>query len=155
MESHGAVSGKGDLERQAESLRQGEDAAYAHARVPQWYWWGLGLLVGAEVFALSWGSVIAVCVTALAMLTLGRLLTAAVGRTSGIRIGKVFGGVATWVVLVWMAVLVALAISGHVVTASVHNLWPAVIAGVLGIAATAAFGYGFDRVRLQRLTVRS
>ena len=138
-----------ELREQRESIVFAEDAAAKRARVPFWYWLGIGLLVGMEVFAVSWGTVIAISVTALAMLVIGRVLTALVGRLKGIRVGRVFGGIGSWLVLPWFVVLVALSVAGAILVNSLNSLWPAVGAALLAVVTTLMFGRGFDRLRLR------
>jgi hypothetical protein len=139
-----------ELREQRESIRFAEGAAAKYARVPFWYWLCIGLLVGMEVFAVSWGSIIAISLTALAMLVIGRILTAFLARFHGIRVGRAFSGVGSWLVLPWFVALVALSVVGAILVNSLDSLWPAVGAALLAVLATLLFGFGFDRLRLHQ-----
>jgi len=147
MESQGSGAAN-ELEEQRESLRFAEAAAAKHARLPSWYWNSIALLVALEVFAVSWGVIIAISLTALAMLIIGQILTSLVGRDRGIRLGRVFGGAGSWLALPWFLALVIVSVSGAILVHNLDSLWPALAAAVLALLATLLFGSGFDRLRL-------
>jgi hypothetical protein len=147
MESQGSGA-PNELREQCESLRFAEAAAAKHARLPSWYWISIALLVALEVFAVSWGVIIAISLTAVAMLIIGQVLTSLVGHVHGIRLGRVFGGAGSWLALPWFLALVLVSVCGAILVHNLDSLWPALAAAVLALLATLLFGSGFDRLRL-------
>jgi hypothetical protein len=133
---------------QVEIIRATQEAAARASSTPFWYWLGTGALMGFAVFAVSIGTAI-VCTSAVILILLGgRALNWGLATTRGIRIGRVGGGAANWLVWPWFGLLIALAIVGRVVTANVEQIWVGALAAVVAVIITVAFGYGYDRIRL-------
>lgn len=106
--------------------------------------------MGVGVFAVSTGAAILCAIAALLIIFAARALNARLGHTRGIRIGRVFGGgSASWLVLPWILILGGLCVLGYTLVADTSQLWPGALVAVAAVPVTAAFGYGYDHVRLR------
>jgi len=131
---------------QAQAIEAAERAARDRGAVPLWYWLILGLGIGLAIFALVLGNVVLSVISVLVIGLGSRALTASLARARGIRVFGIIGA-AGWLAVPFVAVVGGIALLSFHFIQNNEIAWAGASAFLLSLAATCAFGLGFDRLR--------
>lgn len=143
MENQDAAAQLRDLQRVREVAVPG---------VPVWYWGALGMLFGVGVAAVSSGFAWAMVLAGVLVIAAGRVLAGVLGQRTGLRIGRVFGGATSWLIVPWFFAIAVLCVVGRMMDVRFDSSWPGVIAGVVVVLVTLIFGRAYDGARRRRVT---
>ena len=133
------------------AIRQGHERATMHTRAPWWYYPVLGAGYALLGLASSLSGSIIRTLALIAFLAASKLLQRGFRHATGVWVGGLRSGVATWWSIGFLSVSLGTICAGCLVSDHIGKAWPAWIMAVLVWLETLLYGFLFDHALRRQL----